>query len=125
MAVDPNGILKNISQFYDQIFQHPDYTFVLFDPNNKPAFVNGQLIYNKQKIERAIILFPIGFTVGIDIRYQDDQIKGIICFSKYQMQKSKVVHNINNTNIKDFLQAVGRARKIQYGLPIVFGTLNP
>ncbi len=76
-------------------------------------------------IENAIVFFPIGYTIGIDIKMQNDQVRGVICFSKYTVNNATVLHNINNTNLKDFLQAVGRARKIQYGLTIIFGTLHP
>jgi hypothetical protein len=47
----------------------------------------------------SIVLFPIGFTVGIDVKEQKDKVIGVICLSKYSIEKE----NLNNTNLKDFL----------------------
>ncbi len=72
-------------------------------------FDNGKLYdKNKKEIKKGIILFPVGFTVGVDVKYQEDKIKGVICLSKYTIPVTGNYtdiqnKNINNTNIKDFL----------------------
>jgi hypothetical protein len=61
------------------------------------------MFVGEKYIENAIVFFPIGYTIGIDIKMQNDQVRGVICFSKYTIIGNIVNHNINNTNLKDFL----------------------
>jgi hypothetical protein len=62
-------------------------------------------LQNSEKYKYNILFYQIGLTVGIDFPQQQEFVDtcGII-------NKSSIYEQINVTNVKDFLQAVGRAR---------------
>ncbi len=47
--------------------------------------------------KNTIILFPVGYTIGLDIKDQENKVSKIICFDKYED------NNQNFMTIRDFL----------------------
>lgn len=59
------------------------------------------------------MIFKINLTTGFDVQNQENNIRSVISILNTEKNLS------DRTNIKSWLQSVGRCRQCNYGVPVV------